>query len=265
MAFYQRCLPHWQPLGQPLFVTWRLHGSLPSHRVFPADSLTSGQAFAAMDRLLDQAGTGPRYLSQPAIARLVVEALHYGQASLRHYTLHAFVVMTNHVHLLITPQVALPKLLRSLKGITAKRPNQILGLTGQAFWQEEGYDRWVRDGKEFDRLRAYIEQNPVRAGLVKAPEHYPWSSATKEQAGQGAPRPRGAAPLHLFTDAGGNVETPEILERARPQPTIHNPYFFLPPFGAAAVLRAVTVISTLAGPARPATPTVVRVGRGSLK
>jgi putative transposase len=186
MAFYQRRLPHWQPLGQPLFVTCRLDGSLPSHRVFPAEGLTSGQAFAAMDRLLDQACTGPRYLSQPAIARLVVEALHYGQASLQHYTLHAFVVMANHFHLLITPQVALPKLLRSLKGITAKRANQILGLTGQAFWQEESYDHWVRDGKEFDRLRAYIEQNPVKAGLVKAPEHYPWSSATKEQAGQGA-------------------------------------------------------------------------------
>ena len=186
MAFYQRRLPHWQPLGQPLFVTCRLHGSLPSHRVFPAQSLTSGQAFVAVDRLLDQACTGPRYLSQPAIARLVVEVLHYGPASLRHYTLHAFVVMANHLHLLITPQVALPKLLRSLKGITAKRANQILGLTGQAFWQEESYDHWVRDGKQFDRLRAYIEQNPVKAGLVKAPEHYPWSSATKEPAGQGA-------------------------------------------------------------------------------
>jgi len=80
----------------------------------------------ALDRLLDQACTGPRYLSQPAIARLVVEALHYGPASLRHYPLHAFVGMANHLHLLITPQVALPKLRRSLKGITAKRANQIL-------------------------------------------------------------------------------------------------------------------------------------------
>ena len=125
-------------------MTCRLHGSL-----------TSGQAFVAVDRLLDQACTGP-------------------------------LGMANHLHLLITPQVALPKLLRSLKGITAKRANQILGLTGQAFWQEERDDHWVRDGKEFDRLRAYIEQNSVKAGLAKAPEHYPWSSATKEQAGQGA-------------------------------------------------------------------------------
>jgi hypothetical protein len=111
MAFYQRRLPHWQPLGKPLFVTCRLDGSLPSPRVFPAESLTSGQAFVAVDRLLDQACTGPRYLSQPAIARLVVEALHYGEASLRRYPLHAFVGMANHLHLRITPQGALPKLL----------------------------------------------------------------------------------------------------------------------------------------------------------
>ena len=74
----------------------------------------------AVDRLLDQACSGPRYLSQPAIARMAVEALHYGPASLQPYTLHAFVGMANHLHLLITPQAALPKLQRSLKGITAQ-------------------------------------------------------------------------------------------------------------------------------------------------
>jgi len=55
----------------------------------------------------------------------------------------------------------------------------MLGLTGRAFWQEESYDRWVRDDKEFHRIRAYIEENPVRAGLVAAPEDYPWSSASQ--------------------------------------------------------------------------------------
>ena len=99
-----------------------------------------------MDRLLDHARTGPLYLRQPGIAQLVMDALRYGQDSLGHYTLHAFVIMPNQVHLLITPQVEVPKLLRSLKGITAKRANQTLGLTG-AFWQEESYDHVVRDGK----------------------------------------------------------------------------------------------------------------------
>ena len=84
-----------------------------------------------MDRLLDHARTGPLYLSRPDIAQLVIDALQYGQNSLHHYTWHAFVVMPNHVHLLITPQVEVPKLLRSLKGITGKRANSILGLTGR--------------------------------------------------------------------------------------------------------------------------------------
>jgi len=78
---------------------------------------------------------------------------------------------------LITPKVPIPKLLQRLKGSTARQANQMLGLTGRTFWQEERYDRWVRDEKEFPRIRAYIEENPLQAGLVAAPEDYPWSSA----------------------------------------------------------------------------------------
>ena len=177
MAFYQRRLPHWQPLGQPLFVTCRLDGSLPSQRVFPAQSLTSGQAFLALDRLCDQACTSPRYLSQTALACLVVEALHNRPASLRHYPLQALVGMANHLHLLITLQVALPKLRPALQGTTAQRASQILGLTGQAFWQEESCDHWVRDQTEFERVRRYTVNNPARAGLAAKPDEYRWSSA----------------------------------------------------------------------------------------
>jgi hypothetical protein len=112
-----------------VFLTWRLHGSLPLNRTFPT-TLSSGQAFAAMDRLLDQTRAGPLYLRQPALADMIVEAIRYGASVLGHYTLHAFVVMPNHVHLLVTPAVALRKLTKSLKGITAKRANAMLALTG---------------------------------------------------------------------------------------------------------------------------------------
>jgi hypothetical protein len=59
------------------------------------------------------------------------------------------------------------------------------------FWQDESYDRLVRDTEEFYRTMQYIERNPVRAGLVSAPELYPWSSAAAgpargPAAGQGA-------------------------------------------------------------------------------
>jgi putative transposase len=59
--------------------------------------------------------------------------------------------MPNHVHLLLTPAIPLPKLTKSLKGITAKRANVILGQTGKSFWQEESYDRQVRDGRELSK------------------------------------------------------------------------------------------------------------------
>ena len=51
--------------------------SLPPHRCFPEASVSSGQAFAALDRLLDEARTGPFYLRQPRLADLVVDAIHY--------------------------------------------------------------------------------------------------------------------------------------------------------------------------------------------
>jgi REP element-mobilizing transposase RayT len=166
MAFYRRRLPHVYQTGQPIFLTWRLQDSLPPNRVFPAEAQTSGQAFAAMDCLLEETRTGSFYLRQPAVADMVVEALDHGANVLRHYQLHAFAVMPNHVHLLATPNVPLPKLMKSLKGITAKRANVILGLTGHSFWQEESYDHLVRDNREFEKIQAYIEANPVRAGLV---------------------------------------------------------------------------------------------------
>jgi hypothetical protein len=58
---FRRRLPHVYGNGQPLFVTFCLHGSLPENRKF-AEGITSGEAFVAMDRLVDNARTGPFYL-----------------------------------------------------------------------------------------------------------------------------------------------------------------------------------------------------------
>lgn len=181
MPLYRRRLPHVYETQNPVFLTWRLQGSLPANRTFHGGSLTSGQAFATMDRLLDEQTTGPLYLRQPAIAALVVEAIHHNAEVLSHYQLHAFAVMPNHVHLLLTPAIPLPKLTRSLKGITAKRANEILALTGTPFWQEETYDREIRDQPEFERIQIYIENNPVNAGLAQDANQYPWSSAAVDR------------------------------------------------------------------------------------
>jgi hypothetical protein len=82
---------------------------------------------------------------------MVVEAIQYNAATprtLRLYAfvvLHAFVVMPNHVHLLATPALALPKLTKSLKGITSKLANALLAMTGSCFWQQESYHHLVRN------------------------------------------------------------------------------------------------------------------------
>ena len=177
MTLYRRRLPHIYETEQSIFLTWRLHDSLPSNRAFPKDALSSGQAFVAMDRLLDEACGGQFYLRQPAIADMIVEAIHYNADILGHYLLQAFVVMPNHVHLLIAPALPLPKLTKSLKGITAKRANAMLDLTGKPFWQEESYDHLVRHERELEKIRNYIEENPVRASLVREASEYRWSSA----------------------------------------------------------------------------------------
>ncbi len=123
---------------------------------------------------------------------MVVEAIHYNANVLQHYSLHAFVVMPNHVHMLARPAVALPKLTRSLKGITAKRANSMLALAGKPFWQQESYDHLVQQEHEFEKIKSYIESNPVRAGLVKEASDHPWSSAA--WATRGSPADRGVRP-----------------------------------------------------------------------
>ena len=88
--------------------------------------------------------------------------------------------MSNHVHVLIRPLQQPTRLLQSLKGTTAREANLILARTGQPFWQHESYDHWVRDQPELERIVAYIENNPVKAGLVAEASAYRWSRAWSE-------------------------------------------------------------------------------------
>ena len=176
MLEFRRRLPHRYPDGKWLFITWHLRGSLPHALYPPAHKLSAGQAFVWMDRYLDSARVGPTHLRHHDVAEIVVTALKRG-AQLNHYDLRAYVVMANHVHVLLFPKIPPTKLLRSLKGATAREANRLLGRTGESLWQAESYDHWVRDEQEFARIVAYIENNPVKAGIVTRPEDYGWSSA----------------------------------------------------------------------------------------
>jgi REP element-mobilizing transposase RayT len=159
-----------------MFVTFRLAGSLPEGRIFPPARFSSGQAFVAMDRLLDRATEGAVFLQHHEIAQIVLDAIRDGEARFHRYQLHAFVVMPNHVHLLVTPNVTARQWLGPLKGFTAHQANRVLARHAP-FWQDESYDHLVRDKEEFEQIQRYIENNPVKAGLVASPERFPWSSA----------------------------------------------------------------------------------------
>ncbi len=180
VIFHTRRLPHWEPTDAEFFVTWRLFGSLPkaAHGAAPpVEQVSSGGAFVAFDRQLDSACTGPLWLKDLTVAECVSRVLLAGASEWRLYELSAWVVMPNHVHVLIRPLVSLGKALMNIKSASGRGANAVLGRTGQPFWQDESYDHFVRDDRKRAAIIRYIRFNPVTAGLVAEPEDWPWSSA----------------------------------------------------------------------------------------
>jgi REP element-mobilizing transposase RayT len=187
MAFYRRNLPHWHPEGKSIFITWRLFGSLPLALLkktrtarnrcatnAPQDS--PGKRFHQLDAALDSAKSGPLWLADPEIAAHAEYPFVRG-AELGRYLLHAYVIMPNHVHILLEPRLPLAKITGVIKGVAARDGNATLGRSGKPFWQDESFDHWIRNSAEFARVCYYIEWNPVRAGLVAQPQDWKWSSA----------------------------------------------------------------------------------------
>jgi putative transposase len=147
MSYSRRNLPHWVPENVPIFITWRL---------------ADGDA---------------QWLSDSRVAGMMVELLDYGESERRLFDRYAWVLMPNHVHLIIRPHQPLADIMRWLKGRSGRKANAILGPTGQRFWQVEPFDHWVRCEEELEGLIMYVEGNPVKAGLVERAEDWPYSSA----------------------------------------------------------------------------------------
>jgi REP element-mobilizing transposase RayT len=192
---YMRHLPHQVPEGFPIFLTWNLKGAMPRAAIeelrrerrrlgdqAPRPGETAAgrrirenkQLFAAADRFLDQAGEGPMHLKDPRAARIVEDSLLFGAGE--RYDLFAWCVMSNHVHVLLTPRWELSKVTQRIKGFTAHQINGLQDARGRVFWQDESYDHWTRDEEEMSRVIHYIENNPVAARLCRRAEEWPWSS-----------------------------------------------------------------------------------------
>ena len=177
-----RDLPHWKQEGCTYFVTFRLADSMSQGKLEawqhareiwlrqnPAPWNEQQRKFYSkefgerLQQYLD-AGYGSCILSQPACAKIVADSLHYYDG--KHYDLGDYVIMPNHVHLLVTPRTnfSLPTILQAWKGFTAKEINRLLGRKG-TIWLDESVDHIVRNSRQLVHFQGYIRQNPIMAGL----------------------------------------------------------------------------------------------------
>lgn len=177
-----RNLPHWRQVGATYFVTFRLADSLPQAKLRGLQDEQrrwlaanppprSPERLAAYQRLISHRleaylaeGYGACWFNRPEIADVMVAALLFFDR--QRYALDDFVVMPNHVHVLVTPLSGyeLSDIQHSWKSFTANRINKLVGRSGR-LWQEEAYDHIVRDEDELIGYRRYIADNPIKAKL----------------------------------------------------------------------------------------------------
>ncbi len=171
-------LPHRDEPGLTQFVTFHLSDSFPTALRSEWGALlkveNDGDRRRQLESYLDR-GRGECQLRRADIAGLVEESLRFHHT--HWYGLLAWVIMPNHIHLLIqVGDTSLSKIVKELKRYTARVANKLLRRAG-AFWAEDYFDTYMRDAKHELKTRRYIENNPVKALLVREPNEWRWSSA----------------------------------------------------------------------------------------
>ncbi|PWK26652.1 transposase IS200 family protein [Arcicella aurantiaca] len=197
--FYRRNLPHFQQNGATYFITTRLYGSLPKDVIIKiskdnAEKISAiklsnkndsekellideqhRRYFGLFDKYLESNPNGNHWLKNENVAKIIMDALHFRDG--KQYELICYTIMSNHIHLVFTvlnEDINLYTILQRLKQFTASQANKILNKTG-SFWQEESYDRVVRNEGELTRIISYVLNNPVKIGLVENWRDYPFS------------------------------------------------------------------------------------------
>ncbi len=178
-------LPHLEAGERLQFLTWRLADSLPKHTLDQwirevqglPDSVAKQELLHRTGNYLDE-GHGDCLLRNPSLARIVQETL-----LAKHdvdYRLVCWVVMPNHVHAMLSPLPGndLARIVKRLKGASARYINLERGQSG-TIWHPDYWDKLIRDEAMFERIRKYIEWNPVKARLCLEPRAWPYSSASE--------------------------------------------------------------------------------------
>lgn len=174
-------LPHFDGGELIQFITYRLADSLPKsvlekwQKELEDDEISEVDYRRRIEKYLDQ-GHGECYLKNPKVAEIIEEnLLHFND---KKYKLYAWVIMPNHVHLLLIPKegYSLSEIVHTAKSYTANEANKTLNRTGR-FWFPEPFDRFIRNYEHFENTFTYIENNPVKAGLCENAGDWRFSSA----------------------------------------------------------------------------------------
>jgi REP element-mobilizing transposase RayT len=178
-------LPHLDIPGILQFITFRLEDAMPAEIIKAWQQklswATEEERILEVQRRIEKyidAGHGQCLLRAPKIAELVENAFFFFDGE--RYRLVDWVVMPNHVHVLIETYDGHPlsEVIQAWKSYTSSTANKLLGRNG-AFWQRDYFDRFIRDEAHLQACIRYIQQNPVKAGLVGRPEDWPYSSARR--------------------------------------------------------------------------------------
>ena len=180
--FHRTHLPHFEAGAVPQHICFRLADSLPQNLLLQWEEelqrLAENDRETERRRRIEAAlgrGYGACWLRRPAVAALVRDALLHFDGT--RYRLHEWVIMPNHVHVLVTPLhgISLSSVVHSWKSYTAKQANKVLKRRG-GFWQKDYFDRFMRDEEHYQATVEYIHRNPVMAGLCESEEDWEWSS-----------------------------------------------------------------------------------------
>ncbi len=176
---HRRNLPHLYFNDGMYFITYRLKNSIPVEMLNQIhsdlkniDSKKYKRIIQKYDSVLDSGEFGKNYLQIKEIAEICKTTLHYPDG--KDYKLICYTIMQNHIHLvfeLLPGNKGISKIMQSIKRISARKSNLFLEREG-SFWQDESFDRWIRDEKELYFVIWYVLLNPVKAGLVN--EWHEW-------------------------------------------------------------------------------------------
>ena len=172
-------LPHRDSPGLTQFITYHLADAFPAELLGEWAALLKIEEQRERRRQLEEyldKGRGACWLRRPDLATVCEDAFRH--FDIQRYTLRAWCLMPNHVHVLVLiTTTPMAEVIKNWKGFTAYRCNQILSRAESQFWADEYWDTYMRDAEHERRTVRYIEKNPTKAGFVRTAKDWAWSSA----------------------------------------------------------------------------------------